>query len=89
MHVALPGGMVLVMGQDLTGRRQVEGELRRSAAKRRRAEARLRQSNEELRALAARVQAVREEESIRIAREVHDEVGQMLTRCRHQRTLPT
>jgi PAS domain S-box-containing protein len=79
MHVALPGGMVLVMGQDLTGRRHVERELRRSAEKRRRAEARLRQSNEELRALAARVLAVREEESIRIAREVHDEVGQLLT----------
>jgi PAS domain S-box-containing protein len=79
MHLALPGGMVLALGQDLTARRQAEGELRRAAEKRRRAEARLRQSNEELRALAARVQAVREEEGIRIAREVHDEVGQMLT----------
>jgi PAS domain S-box-containing protein len=79
MHLVLPSGMVLALGQDLTERRQVEQELRRAAEKRRRAEDRLRQSNEELRALAARVQAVREEESIRIAREVHDEVGQMLT----------
>ena len=79
MHLALPGGMVLVMGQDLSGRRQVEQQLRWAAEKRRLAEARLRQSNEALRALAARVQAVREQESIRMAREVHDEVEQMLT----------
>jgi signal transduction histidine kinase len=42
----------------------------------------LRQSREELRALSSRLQSVREEESGRIAREIHDEVGQMLTALR-------
>src|SRR5260221_2823668 len=46
---------------------------------RRVAEERLRHSHEELRALSERLRAVREEESTRIAREVHDEVGQALT----------
>jgi PAS domain-containing protein len=39
----------------------------------------LRRSSEELRALSERLGAVREEEGSRIAREVHDEVGQALT----------
>jgi len=43
------------------------------------AEERLRRSYDELRALSARLESVREEESTRIAREVHDEVGQALT----------
>jgi len=37
------------------------------------------QSREELRALAARLQSIREEERTRIARELHDELGQALT----------
>jgi PAS domain S-box-containing protein len=45
----------------------------------RNADERLRRSNRELRALWARLGAVREEESTRIARAVHDEVGQALT----------
>lgn len=43
------------------------------------AEESLRRSYDELRALSARLESVREEESTRIAREVHDEVGQALT----------
>jgi signal transduction histidine kinase len=39
----------------------------------------LRESETQLRALAARLQSAREEESIRIAREIHDELGQELT----------
>lgn len=39
----------------------------------------LRESETRLRALASRLQAVREEESIRIAREIHDELGQAMT----------
>jgi signal transduction histidine kinase len=36
-------------------------------------------SNEQLRALAARLQTVREQERARIARQIHDELGQALT----------
>lgn len=48
-------------------------------SERRRTEARLRESHEQLRALTVYLQYVREEERTRIAREVHDELGQMLT----------
>jgi signal transduction histidine kinase len=44
-----------------------------------RTEAALRQAREQLRALTARVQRVREAESLRIAREIHDVLGQSLT----------
>lgn len=46
---------------------------------RRQAEEKLKASNEKLRALSVRVQSVREEESLRIAREIHDELGGALT----------
>jgi PAS domain S-box-containing protein len=46
---------------------------------RRRAEEQLEKFNEQLRALSVRLQTVREEESIRIAREIHDELGGALT----------
>jgi signal transduction histidine kinase len=36
-------------------------------------------ANEQLRLLAAHLQSAREEERIRIAREIHDEIGQMMT----------
>lgn len=42
----------------------------------------LRQSHEQLRALSTYLQRVREEERTRIAREVHDELGQALTSCK-------
>ncbi|MBI2949304.1 MAG: response regulator [Verrucomicrobia bacterium] len=48
-------------------------------SERKRAEERLRESNEQLRALTVYLQYVREEERTRIAREVHDELGQSLT----------
>lgn len=57
-------GRVFVF-RDITARRQAEAEIRTS--------------REQLRALAAHLQTVREEERKRIAREVHDELGQMLT----------
>ena len=44
-----------------------------------RAEQELRASSEQLRKLAARLLSVREEEQTRIAREIHDELGQSLT----------
>ncbi|MBI3885802.1 MAG: response regulator [Opitutae bacterium] len=46
---------------------------------RKRAEERLHESHEQLRALSVYLQYVREEERTRIAREVHDELGQALT----------
>ena len=49
---------------------------------RRRAEEQLRESHERLRALSMYLQSVREEERTRIAREVHDELGQALTSCK-------
>ena len=53
--------------------------LHREIAEHKLTEQRLRESQENLRALAARLQSVREEEQIRIAREVHDGLGQQLT----------
>jgi signal transduction histidine kinase len=53
--------------------------LQKEIAEHKLTEHRLRESEENLRALAARLQSVREEEQIRIAREVHDGLGQQLT----------
>ena len=57
--------LLLLHFRDITRRRQTENELLRS--------------REQLRALAARLQAVREDERTHVAREIHDELGQMLT----------
>ena len=54
----------------------------RERAERRQAEEKLRESHEQLRALSVYLQSVREEERTRIAREVHDELGQALTSCK-------
>jgi two-component system, NarL family, sensor histidine kinase UhpB len=48
-------------------------------ADRRRTEERLKKSHEQLRALSMYLQHVREDERIRISRQVHDELGQALT----------
>jgi len=48
----------------------------------RRAAEQLRESHTQLRALSVYLQSVREEERTRIAREVHDELGQALTSCK-------
>lgn len=58
---------------------RVNLELRTEIAERERAEEQLRHSLDQLRALAARLQFVREEERMRIAREIHDELGQACT----------
>jgi len=52
-------------GRDITERKRAQEERQRSL--------------EQLRALAARLQSIREEERTRVAREIHDELGQALT----------
>jgi PAS domain S-box-containing protein len=54
-------------------------ERRRSLAALQDSESRLQNLAEQLRELSAHLETVREEEKARIAREVHDELGQMLT----------
>lgn len=51
----------------------------RDIAERKRAEDQLRESQQQLRQLSASLQTLREEERTRIARELHDELGQVLT----------
>lgn len=57
----------------------VNRQLQNEIAAHRRAEADLHQSREELRALAGYLQSAREKERTRIAREIHDELGHVLT----------
>jgi len=64
---------------DVTGRITGHFGIQRDVTDRTLAAKELEQSRAELRALAARLQATREEERTRIAREIHDELGQALT----------
>jgi signal transduction histidine kinase len=54
---------------------------------RKKAEDEIRQSRERLRALSAHLQFVREQERIKIAREVHDDLGQVLSALRMELSL--
>lgn len=54
-------------------------KLERELVERKRAEEALKTSRGQLRALVARLQRTREEERIRVSREIHDELGQLLT----------
>ncbi len=64
---------------DAAGRITGHFGIQRDITERTLAAAELEESRAELRALAARIQATREEERTRIAREIHDELGQALT----------
>ena len=65
--VSMPGGQIAVYAiyLDISGSKRAEEELQKSF--------------DELRALTAQLQSVREEERTRVAREIHDELGQALT----------
>lgn len=79
-NASLSMGVIDVLGEsilvsmivDVTDRRKALEALERS-------EEQYRESSEQLRALAGRLQSVREDEQTRIAREIHDELGQALT----------
>jgi two-component system sensor histidine kinase UhpB len=89
IHVALtlsllrdPGGRITgvsSMFRDITERKRMEAERLRLLHEQRRVEAEVRGSRDRLRELSAALQTVREEEKTRIARELHDELGQVLT----------
>lgn len=64
----LPDGRIIGVTRDITERKHTEE--------------RLREYMDALRALTERVHAIREEEGTRIARELHDELGQSLTGLR-------
>src|SRR6185503_1046094 len=66
--VHLSDGTKVAIAQDITERK--------------RAEERIRATSEQLRALSAKLQSAKEEEYIRIAREIHDEMGSTLTSLR-------
>jgi signal transduction histidine kinase len=61
-------GGIIIFSENVTERRQTREELQRSL--------------DQVRALAGRLQSVREEESKRLAREIHDQLGQALTALR-------
>lgn len=65
------------IGEELKGRRIVITY--EDITEQRRAEKELEDSREQLRSLSTYLQSVRERESARIAREIHDELGQSLT----------
>jgi PAS domain S-box-containing protein len=67
------------ISQVSVGGKKVFTVILRDITARKRAERELRESRERLRQLSASLQAVREEEKARIARELHDELGQALT----------
>ena len=67
------------LGQLASAFDQMAERLEQRQVERDRAEREIRNSREELRNLSAHLQSVREEERTRMAREIHDELGQALT----------
>lgn len=79
------GGTLYYEDKTITPLRDSHGQIThfvstgRDITQRMRAEEELRNSREQLRALAAHLESIREDERSLMAREVHDELGQMLT----------
>ena len=67
---------------DIEDRKRAEEKLKQSVTDLEHAEDDLKATSEQLRALSASLQSAREEEGIRIAREIHDELGGTLTTLR-------
>jgi PAS domain S-box-containing protein len=67
---------------DVDGNRSGFVAIHRDVTELRRHEEEIRHSREELRSLASRLIAIREEERSAISRELHDELGQIVTRLR-------
>jgi PAS domain S-box-containing protein len=74
VHVSVVRVPVTVPGEQIAGY-----AIYRDITAAKRAEGDLQHSLEQLRALAARLHSAREEERTRVAREIHDELGQALT----------
>ncbi len=70
---------VSVQKQDKAGRVIGSRGILMDITERKQAEVSLKESGEQLRALLKRLQQAQEEERIRVAREIHDELGQLLT----------
>jgi signal transduction histidine kinase len=75
LNTELEARLVQLTGQLLAANSRLESEI----ADRKRTEESLYRSTEQLRELSARLESVREEERTRIARAIHDELGQTLT----------
>lgn len=73
------GKLFTVILRDVTAREKLTRELQTSLQQQKQAEAALRESRDSLRELSSALQSIREAEKTRIARELHDELGQMLT----------
>jgi len=74
LHASMVGVPVSIPGRQIAGY-----SIYRDITRRQQAEEELQRSFRQLRGLAARLQSVREEERARVAREIHDELGQALT----------
>jgi signal transduction histidine kinase len=86
--VALALGVVVIFNfyrlerlraKDISSLQEANDELESEIEDRRRAESELRDSREQLRKLTNQLQVIRENEKTRISREIHDELGQILT----------
>ena len=84
------GNLIALAGSLSHGKhdgRPVRSIILRDASARQRVQARLARSHDELRQLSAALQTIREQERTHIARELHDDLGQLLASLRMDLTL--